>query len=81
MKVGFYDDNGNLEKMFTVNLMPEDNHMGKYIATANFYFGGRGNIKKIIMRLKSGKGFVRMVSQLYNDPDFDIKIIPYSLQK
>lgn len=81
VKVGFYDDKGNLEKMFTVNLLPEDNHMRKYIATADFYFGGRGDIKKIIKRLKSGKGFVRMVAQLYNDPDFDIKIIPYSQQK
>ena len=55
--------------------------MGKYIATADFYFGGRGDIKKTLKRLKSGKGFVRMVAQLYNDPDYDIKIIPYSEQK
>ena len=48
VKVGFYDDNGNLEKMFTVNLFPEDNHMGKYIATADFYYLGRKNIKKIM---------------------------------
>lgn len=81
VKVGFYDDNGNLEKMFTISLMPEDNHMKKYIATADFYYLGRKNIKKIISRMKSGKGYVRMVAQLYNDPDFDIKIIPYNQQK
>ena len=75
--VGFYDDNGNLEQKFSIQMLEEDNHGGKYIATGDFYIGGRGNIKKIMARMKSGKGYVRMVVDLYNKPPFDIKITPY----
>jgi len=28
--------------------------------------------------MKSGDGYVRIVAELYNSPDFDIKITPYS---
>ena len=77
VKVGFFDESGKMEKLFTVNLMPEDNSMKKYIATADYYMLGRKDIRKIMSRMKSGKGYVRMVAELYNNPDFDIKIFPF----
>lgn len=76
VKAGFYDEHGNMKKMVTVHLLPEDNHYG-YIATAGFYMFGRGDIRKIIKYLKSGKGYVRFVASRYNDTDFDIKVSPY----
>ncbi len=77
VKAGFYDEHGNLGKMVTVNLLPEDNTMNKYIATAGYYMLGRSDIRKIIKYLKSGKGYVRFVASRYNDTDFDIKVSPY----
>lgn len=77
VKVGFFDESGKMEKLFTVNLMPEDNSMKKYIATADYYMLGRKDIRKIMSRMKSGKGYVRMVASRYNDTDFDIKVSPY----
>lgn len=77
VKVGFFDESGNMEKLVTIQLLPEDNHMRKYIATADYYMFGRKDIKKIISRLKSGKGYVRFVAERYNEIDFDIKVTPY----
>ena len=81
VKFGFYNDKNELEKMFTVSLVPEVNSGKKRIVTADFYFGGRNDIKKIISRLKSGKGYVRIIASRYNDSDFDIKVIPFDQQK
>ena len=75
--VGFYDENGKLEKRFTINLLEELNHSGRFIATAERYLFGRKDIKKTLARLKSGKGYVRMVAMLYNQPDFDLRVTPY----
>lgn len=38
---------------------------------------GRKDIRKIMSRMKSGKGYVRFVVERYNDTDFDIKVTPY----
>lgn len=80
VKVGFYDDNGELEKMLTINLVPEANSMKKRLVTSDFYFGGRSDIKKIITRMKSGKGYVRIIASRYNESDYDIKITPFDKQ-
>ena len=80
VKVGFYNDSGELEKMFSITLVPEDNSMKKRLVTSDFYFGGRGDIKKIISRMKSGKGYVRIIASRYNESDFDIKITPFDKQ-
>ncbi len=81
VKVGFYNDNGDLEKMLTVNLVPETNSMKKRLVTSDFYIGGRSDIKKIMSRLKSGKGYVRIIASRYNESDFDIKITPFDKEK
>lgn len=75
--VGFYDESGKLEKKFTINLLEELNHGGKFIATGDFYLLGRKDIKKTLARLKSGKGYVRMLAMLYNQPDFDLRVTPF----
>ena len=77
VKVGFFDEDGNMEKMINVNLIPEDNQMKKYITTADHYLLGRKDIRKTISRMKSGKGYVRIVAELYNQADFDIIVYPY----
>ena len=78
INVGFYDKSGNLKTKFQLIMFTEDNHSMKWIATGGFYLGGRGNIRKTLSRMKSGDGYVRIVAELYNRPDFDIKITPYN---
>lgn len=75
--VGFYDKNGTLKTKLNLIMFEEDNHGGKFIATGGFYLGGRGNIRKIMSQMKSGDGYVRFVAELYNKPNFDIKVTPY----
>ena len=77
VNVGFYDKNGNLKTKFQLIMFIEDNQGMKWIATGGFYLGGRGNIRKALARMKSGDGYVRIVAELYNRPDFDIKITPF----
>ena len=77
VKAGFYDEQGNMQKMVTVHLLPEDNKMRQYISTADFYMFGRKDIRKIFKHLKSGKGYVRFVAERYNDTDFDMRVTPY----
>lgn len=77
IKVGLYDDYGVLDKMYEIHLIPEDNTNNKWIATGSFYYFGRGNIRKIMKRLKSGTGYVRFLGELYGNKDFDIKVRPY----
>ena len=78
--VGFYNDNGQLEKKFVLHLLEEVNCGGKFIATADFYIGGRANVKKMMSRMKSGNGYVRIVADLYDRPSFDIKVTPFERQ-
>ena len=78
VKAGFYDEQGNMQKMVTVHLLPEDNHMRQYIATADYYMFGRKDIRKIIKHLKSGKGYVRFLVERFNDTEFDLKVTPYN---
>lgn len=77
IRAGIYDENGKLEKMYDLQFVPEDNTNNKWIATSNFYYFGRGNIRKIMKRMKSGKGYVRFLGELYNNQYFDINVKPY----
>lgn len=77
INVGFYDKGNNLKTKFELIMFEEDNHGGKWIATGGFYMGGRGNIRKMLSRIKSGDGYVRVVAELYNKPNFDMIITPY----
>lgn len=77
VNVGLYDKNDNLKTKFQILLFEEDNHGGKWIATGGFYLGGRGNIRKILGRIKSGDGYVRFVAERYNQSNFDMIVTPY----
>lgn len=77
IRAGIYDENGNLEKMYDIQLVPEDNTNNKWIATGSFYYFGRGDIRKVMKRMKSGKGYVRLLAELYNNQYFDINVLPY----
>lgn len=77
VKAGIYDENGELKKMYTLELFPEDNTNYKWITTGMFYYFGRGGIRKVMKHMKSGKGYVRFLAELYNNKEFDIKVTPY----
>jgi hypothetical protein len=77
IRAGIYDENGNLEKMYDIQLVPEDNTNNKWIATGSFYYFGRGDIRKVMKRMKSGKGYVRLLAELYNNQYFDINVKPF----
>ncbi len=77
IKVGLYDENGKLEKVQTFELVVEDNTNSKWITTADRYLEGRKHIRRVMKRMKSGKGYVRFLGQLYNNQDFDIKVTPF----
>lgn len=75
--VGLYDDDGYLKTKLNLILYVESNKNSKWITTGGFYIGGRGNIKKTLAHMKSGKGYVRFVAQLYGQPDFDLRVVPF----
>ena len=77
IRAGLYDENGNLEKMYDLQLVPEDNTNNKWIATSDYYLLGRSSIRKVMKRLKSGKGYVRFLGELYNNEYFDINVKPF----
>ena len=79
--VGIYDDNDNLLDKFTMWLDKDMSQSGM-IRTRNASrmftpVRQEKNMKKIFAAMKSGKGYVRIVAERYNDTDFDIKIPPY----
>ena len=77
VRAGIYDGNGNLEKMYDIQLVPEENTGNKWIATGDFYYFGRGDIRKVMKRMRSGKGYVRFLADLSGNQYFDIKVRPY----
>lgn len=79
--VGIYDNEGKMTDKFTMWLDKDTSRRG-VIRTRNAKkmftpVGQEKNIKKIFTAMKSGKGYVRIVAERYNDTDFDIKIPPY----
>lgn len=77
IRAGIYDENGELEKIYDIDLVPENNTNNRWIATADFYYFGRGDIRKVMKRMKSGKGYVRFLVEMYDKKYFDIKVKPY----
>ena len=81
--VGIYDDNGKLKEKFNMWLDKESDRGNRFVRTRNMGtmsnpVGQKGKVKKIFNALKSGSGYVRIVCRLYDAPDFDLKITPYS---
>ena len=80
--VGIYDENEKLTDKFTMWLDRVDNKGNCIVRTRDA--GGMGNpvgqkgkVKKIFKALQSDTGYVRIVAQLFQSADFDIKIPPY----
>ena len=80
--VGIYDENDKLSDKFTMWLDRVDNKGNCIVRTRDA--GGMGNpvgqkgkVKKIFKALQSDTGYVRIVAQLFQSADFDIKIPPY----
>lgn len=77
IRAGLFDKDGNLKKIYDLQLIPEDNTNNKWIATAGFYYFGRGEIRKVMKHMRSGSGYVRFLGKLYNNQEFDIIVTPY----
>ncbi|MBR5395770.1 MAG: hypothetical protein IK144_11940 [Bacteroidaceae bacterium] len=77
VNVGFYDNNDKMTTKFQVIMFIENNTGSKFISTGGFYVGGRGNIRKMLSRLKSGDGYIRVVAELYDRQNFDMIVTPY----
>ena len=80
--VGIYDDNDNLLDKFDMWL-DKDRGQSGMIRTRNasrMFTPARQekNMKKIFTAMKSGKGYIRIVAERYDSPDFDIKVPPYN---
>lgn len=77
VKVGLFDENEKMENMQTIELIVEDNSNGKWVTTAQRYIEGRKHIREVMKRLRSGKGYVRFLGELFGGKDFDMKVIPF----
>lgn len=80
--VGIYDENDKLTDKFTMWLDRVDNKGNMIVRTRNAGgmanpVGQKGKVKKIFKALQSDTGYVRIVAQLFQSADFDIKIPPY----
>lgn len=81
MTAGIYDKNGKLEKKVEFNMIVEDNTGNRQIHTYKFYgMSGRGKLRKIISKIRSGEGYVRFVAGRAGMSDFDLTVTPYTGQ-
>lgn len=83
--VGIYDDSGKMIDKFKLWLDLEDNSGNRHVRTrdAGGMFnpvGQKGKVKKIFKALKSGKGYVRIVTERYETSDYDLKILPLDIE-
>lgn len=82
--VGIYDDDGKLLEKFTMWLDKDRSRPNTVIRTRNAGFmsnpvGQKKKVNRIFERLRSGKGYVRIVAGRYNGDAFDIKIYPLDI--
>lgn len=83
--VGLYNEKGELKEKFNMWLDKDEDKAGQYLSTRNAGtmfnpVGQKKKVKKIFNQLCSGTGYVRIVAERYNNPTFDLKILPYNLQ-
>lgn len=78
--VGLYDKNGKLEKKVEFNMYVEDDSGNAWIHTYYWYGTGRGKIRKVVEKIKSGEGYVRFVVGRRGMTDFDLIVTPYTKQ-
>ena len=77
---GLYDKNGKLEKKVEFNMYVEDDSNNAWIKTYYWYHNGRGKLRKIISKIRSGEGYVRFVAGRAGMSDFDLTVTPYTGQ-
>jgi hypothetical protein len=77
---GLYDKDGKLEKKVEFNMYVEDDSGNAWIHTYEWYGTGRGKIRKVIEKIKSGEGYVRFVVGRRGMADFDLIVTPYTKQ-
>ena len=81
--VGLYDENDRLTDKFDMWLDRESSRANRFVRTRDAGgmmnpIGQKGKVKKIFNHLRGGKGYVRIVTERYNNTDFDLKILPFS---
>lgn len=82
--VGLYDDNGEMDGKFEMWLDKERGYAGTVIRTRDAGtmsnpVGQKKKVNRIFERLRSGKGYVRIVAGRFNGDVFDIKIHPLDI--
>lgn len=77
---GLYSKDGKLEKKYDLEMYVEDNSSNKQIKTYGYMVMGRGKLRKIISKIRSGEGYVRFVAGRRGMSDFDLIVTPYTGQ-
>lgn len=77
---GLYSKDGKLEKKYDLEMYVEDNSSNKQIKTYGYMVLGRGKLRKIISKIRSGEGYVRFVAGRAGMSDFDLIVTPYTGQ-
>lgn len=80
--IGIYDDDDKLLEKFEMWLDKESNRGNQFVRTRDAGsmanpVGQKGKVKKIFKVLKGDKGYIRILTERFNNTDFDIKIPPY----
>ena len=82
--MGLYDNNEALKEKIELE-MEVDQHQKCQNLTINkswyFYPQTGRKVKKLFKSMREGKGYLRIVANRKEMPDFDIKITPYSQQQ
>lgn len=79
--IGIYDNNGNLKEKIKLWLTLDTNSKFKKLFAIETFNnpiikGHKKNIKKVLDALKSGDGYIRILTSRYQTSDFDLKV-PY----
>lgn len=79
--LGLYTLDGKLKSKLVQRMEADHTHKKAWINMNDLDIPRRNKIKKMLKALKSGEGYVRIVCARKGTDDFDLKIMPYNLQK
>lgn len=78
--IGLYTLDGKLKSTLKQRLAADQTCKEAWINKQDLDIPRRNKIKKMLKALKTGDGYVRIISARKGAEDFDIKIMPYNLK-
>ena len=83
VKMGLYNNDNKLVEKFENTIEADYNSMKRAWINPSWLYtpGHRKKIKKMIRAIHDGTGYVRIVIERKNMPDFDLKITPYVIEE